>query len=135
MLYISTRRVLLVRVSRCFVQLIDIIMNEENADSRSTRQITTQLGLPILNILTEHAVAQALRPLLLLRFQISSHETTLDSDHHGAPGLNFCSSIFQSSSQSMLRIARTLHKTRWFFQVVYSRSLLGSAAQKYAHGT
>ena len=83
-----------------------------------------------MNILTEHAVAQALRPLLLLRFQISSHESTPNSDHHGAPGLKFLLEYSNRRPMSMLRIADTL-----LISSYYSRSLLGSAAQKYAYGT
>ena len=51
-------------------------MNETTDELKNFKKngrlgITTRLGLPILNILTEHAVAQALRPLLLLRFNLN----------------------------------------------------------------
>ena len=53
-----------------------LLMNETTDELKNFKKngrlgITTRLGLPILNSLTEHAVAQALRPLLLLRFHLN----------------------------------------------------------------
>ena len=88
--------------------------------------ITTRLGLPILNILKQNTPSHKLYVLSFSSVSIStisSHETAPDSDHHGAPGWNFCSSIpivvpEHASNSSYFT------QNQMVFSSYYSRSLL-----------